>query len=181
MENAPLAVIGTSAAGGLVGLGVWAAAVTTDALTGAAYQCPNRIRILDIGTAQPQQYCPSYFVVEPTEVHLRYRPALKERYVQSVKDSIGCARLVDAGQASTWRRQLDVGLSNPRSFERNRRRFHRLGFESGASHIVQLTIADHPTDMGLRVRVLDLHRLKIVADKTYGLPEHIDSDAPEDG
>ena len=180
LENLPLPLV-LSPAGAPIALGVYGASLLTDTLSGAAYRCPERVIVTPGAPAHhAHRSCPRYLRVDFTSLPQQQLTQLTERWWS---EGAAEASRADTSRPSTsrdpacplqlledqdaWSHRLSLSLdelsaSNLEAWREDRSRVNRLGFETQASHLLQLAFT--PARAGeppqVKVTELDLHTLE---------------------
>lgn len=179
LENLPLPLLFLSL-GLPIAASIYGTALITDVLSGAAYHCPDQIKLSNFkDKKKSQSSCPRYLRAGLTALSRQAqnqitslwwaRRSQGEGEHSHSKDQKCGPTLVE--DKEVWAHQLDLSLDHfgddlLKEWSDDVRRINRLGYETQASHLLHLSYVD-PTQEGLpstdekliKVTELDLHTL----------------------
>ncbi|MBV72340.1 MAG: hypothetical protein CMH52_13530, partial [Myxococcales bacterium] len=130
--------------GGLAFLGVWAGSLGVDWWTESAYECPLRVQVK---SRSVEAECRRYAIRISSGFAAETRQALAKRWQNAYMGTGHCDTVVPDKMVSPWARRLALDWSAVKAVRDEPERWHRFGYETGATHAIRLEVesrAGHP-------------------------------------
>jgi len=176
LENGVMGLSGLLVAGPIGGALTWASASAIDLWTGASYACPLSIRLS--AATQSTTICERHALRLPQSVSQSGRKVLRDWWQTEMKSLNRCVSVVEEDITDLWIRKLSLEFSRLDRLKARRERVNRFGFESGATHVVDMETNRSETSKALvlKVKVVDLHHLDEVDMPAVSLPDGVVED-----